>query len=132
MNEVIVNEAMDVAALDQFSLPSASPAADIIDKPCRLRAIAAVILPPPRQFAADRARRAAKKAPDRPLAQAAIMLGKNHATFLAAEVLASFVHRNILCPVGRGCCTCNLSLSSKCLLTNFCEYRITGINNWTG
>jgi hypothetical protein len=39
------------------------------------------------------------------------MFGVYHATFLAAEVLASSVHRNILCPKGRRCCTCNLSLS---------------------
>jgi len=40
------------------------------------------------------------------------MFGEYHATFLAAEVLALSVHRNILCPVGVRCCTCNLSLSS--------------------
>jgi hypothetical protein len=33
------------------------------------------------------------------------MLGKNHATFLAAEVIVSFVHCNILCPESRGFCT---------------------------
>ena len=34
-----------------------------------------------------------------------------HATFLAAEGLASSLHRDILCPKGPRCCTCNLSLS---------------------
>ena len=78
----------DVAALIQLVRAAASPAAHIIDQP------------PPRQFAANRVRRAAQKLPDRPLAAATNMFGENHATFLAAEVLASFVHRNILCPVG--------------------------------
>jgi hypothetical protein len=33
------------------------------------------------------------------------MLRQNHATFLTVEVLVSFIHRNILCPTGAGCCT---------------------------
>ena len=41
----------------------------------------------------------------RPLATASIMLCACRATFLAAEVLAASVHRNILCPEGAGCCT---------------------------
>jgi hypothetical protein len=40
------------------------------------------------------------------------MLGENHATFLAAEVLASSILRNIRCPMARECCSWNLSLSS--------------------
>ena len=66
MNQVIVPEPMDVAALNQLVRAAASPAAHIMDQP------------PPRQFAADRARRAAQKLPDRPLAFG----GKNvHWTF---------------------------------------------------
>ena len=42
---------------------------------------------------------------DHPQAAAFTMLGEDHATFLAAEVLASSFHRNILCPAGRGRCT---------------------------
>ena len=42
---------------------------------------------------------------DHPQAAALTMLGEDHAMFLAAEVLASSVHRNILCPAVRGCCT---------------------------
>jgi hypothetical protein len=79
MNEVSVNEPMDLAALDQLARASASRAAasraaasraaasraaDIIDKPRRLRAIATVVGTTPRQFAADRARRATQKLPD--------------------------------------------------------------------
>jgi len=78
MNQVIVPEPMDVAALSQLALAAASPAAHIINQPRRLRARAAVVLPPPRQFAANRARRAAQKLPDHPLAFG----GKNvHWTF---------------------------------------------------
>ena len=78
MNQVIVPEPMDVAALSQLARTSTSPAAHIMDQPRRLRAIAAVVLPPPRQFAANRARRAAQKLPDHPLAFG----GKNvHWTF---------------------------------------------------
>ena len=57
------------------------------------------------------------------------MLGEYHATFLAAEVLASSVHRNILCPTGRGCCTCNLSLRISVIATHFKidEARAKGI-----
>ena len=78
MNQVVVHEPMDVAALSQLALAAASPAAHIMDKPRCLWAIAAVVLPPPRQLAANRARRAAQKLPDRPLAFG----GKNvHWTF---------------------------------------------------
>jgi hypothetical protein len=34
-----------------------------------------------------------------------LMFGENHATYFTVEVLASSVHRNILCPVGCRCCT---------------------------
>ena len=64
MNEVIVNEPIGRAALDQLSRASASRAADIIDKPRRVRTIGAVFLSPTRQFAADRARWALQKLPD--------------------------------------------------------------------
>ena len=78
MNQVIVPEPMDVAVLNQLVRTSTSPAAHIMDQPRCLRAIAAVVLPPPRQFAANRAGRATKKAPDHPLAFG----GKNvHWTF---------------------------------------------------
>ena len=117
MNKVVVHEPMDRATLLQLVRAAASPAAHIMDKPRCLWAIAAVVLPPPRQFTANRAGRATKKAPDHPLAAATIMLGEYHATFLAAEVLALSVHRNILCPVGVRCCTCNLSLSCSSDLT---------------
>ena len=74
MNEVVVHEPMDRAALNQLVRAATSCPVHIMDQP------------PPRQFAADRARRAAQKLPDRPLAAAAVMLGKNNATFLSAEM----------------------------------------------
>ena len=78
MNQVIVPEPMDVAVLNQLVRTSTSPAAHIINQPRGLRTRAAVVLPPPRQFAANRARRAAQKQPDHPLAFG----GKNvHWTF---------------------------------------------------
>src|SRR5680860_1404319 len=100
MKEVIMNDPMKCAALDQLSRAAASRAAGVIHKPCSLRTIDAAFLPTPRQLAADRARRALQKLPVRPLAAAPIMFGEYHATFLAAEVLVSSVHRNILCPLG--------------------------------
>jgi len=109
---MVVHGAVQGAAFDQLALAPTACAAIIIHTPRRLRAIGAILLPPARQFPADRARRAAKKTPDRPLATASIVLGEYHATFLATEVLASSVHRNILCPTGRGCCTGNLRLSA--------------------
>jgi len=86
MNEVAVHEPMDRAALNQLALAPTSRAANIIDKPRHLRAIAAVVLQTPCQLTADGARRSAQKLPDRPLAAAAVMLGKNNATFLSAEM----------------------------------------------
>ena len=78
MNQVVVHEPMDVAALIQLAFAPTAGQAHIMDQPRRLRARAAVVLPPPRQFAANRARRAAQKLPDRPLAFG----GKNvHWTF---------------------------------------------------
>ena len=129
MNQVIVHEPMDVAALNQLVRAATSCPAHIMDQPRRLWAIAAVVLTPPRQFAANRARRAAQKLPDHPLTAATNMFGEYHATFLAAEVLASSVHRNILCPTGRGCCTCNLSLRISVIATHFKidEARAKGI-----
>ena len=56
MNQVIVPELMDVAALNQLVRAATSCPVHIMDQP------------PPRQFAADRARRAAQKLPDHPLA----------------------------------------------------------------
>jgi len=97
-----LNEPMNLGALCQLALAAASRAADLTDKPRHLRAIASVILPTPRQFPADRARGAALNGTDHPLTATTFMLGENHATFLAAEVLASSVHRNILCPAGCG------------------------------
>jgi hypothetical protein len=61
-------------------------------------------MPTPRQLTADRARRAMQKLADQPLTATPIMLGEYHATVLAAEVLASYVHRNIQCPKGLECC----------------------------
>ena len=51
------------------------------------------------------------------LAAASVMLGEYHATFLAAEVLASPVHRNILCPEGVRCCTWNSGLGCPTMAT---------------
>ena len=70
-------------------------------------------MPNARQLAENRAGGTAKKPTDALLAIAPLMLGEDHATFLAAEMLASSVHRNIIRPTGSGCCTWNLSL--RCL-----------------
>lgn len=93
------------AALDEPATTPAARSTFIIHAPRRRRAVGAILLPTTRQLAADRAGRTAKKPTDALLAGAAFMLGENHATFLAAEVLASSVHRNILCPAGFRCCT---------------------------
>jgi hypothetical protein len=105
MNEMIMHEAMQRAAFDQPATTPAARSARIIHTPRGCGAVRAIVQPTTRQLPADRAGRAAKKATNALLAIASVMLGENHATFLAAEVLASSVHRNILCPVGSGCCT---------------------------
>ena len=105
MNEMVVNKAMKRTALDQPAAASAARPALVIHTPRCHGAVGPIHLPPARQFPTDRAGRPVKNGPDHPLAAASTMLGEDHATFLAAEVLASSVHRNILCPVGRGCCT---------------------------
>jgi len=112
MNEMAVYEGMGRTTYHQLAGAPTSRAPNVVNQPRRLRAIGTVILTTPRQFPANRARRPVKKHPDRLLAAAPVMFGEYHATFLAAEVLASSVHRNILCPKGRRCCTCNLSLRS--------------------
>jgi pimeloyl-ACP methyl ester carboxylesterase len=112
MNEMVMHKAMKRTALDQPAAAAAARPALVIHAPGRRGAIGAVGLPSARKFPADRAGRPVKQPADRLLTAAATMLGKDHATFLAAEVLASSVHRNILRPVGHGCCTSNLSLSS--------------------
>jgi hypothetical protein len=114
MNEMAVYEGMGRTTYHQLAGAPTSRAPNVVNQPRRLRAIGTVILTTPRQFPANRARRPVKKHPDRLLAAAPVMFGVYHATFLAAEVLASSVHRNILCPKGRRCCTCNLSL--RCTL----------------
>lgn len=105
MNEMVMHEAMKRAALDQSARASAARAAFGIDTPRLRRTVRPIRLPPARQLPADRAGGAAEKSTDRLLATATVLLGKDHATFLAAEVLASSVHRNTLCPSGSGCCT---------------------------
>jgi hypothetical protein len=105
MNKVIMHKLIGCAALNQPAATSAARSARVIHPPRRRGAIGAIPLPTARQLAADRAGRAAKKPTDRLLAAAATILCENHATFLAAEVLASSVHRNTLCPSGHGCCT---------------------------
>jgi len=98
MNKMAVHEAMGRLALDQLASAPTSRPAKVVNQPSRLRATGAIVLTTPRQFPANRARGPVKKHPDRLLAAAPVMFGKYHATFLAAEALASSVHRNILCP----------------------------------
>ena len=71
-----------------------------MNRPSELRVIAGLAMPTPRQLPPDRAGRAAQHQTDLSKAAAPPILGQNHATFLAAEVLVSSVHRNILCPAG--------------------------------
>jgi hypothetical protein len=104
MHELAMNETIKIAPLHKLAFAAAARAPGITGLPRHLRAIAAVFLPTSRQLTADRARRAMQKLADRPLAAASIMLGEYHATVLAAEVLASYVHRNILGPKGSECC----------------------------
>jgi len=81
-----VREAIERAALDQ---PAVSPAAH--------------------EIPVDHIVLATRKPIDRPLTAPAFVLGEDHATPLDAEVLASSVHPNILCPKGPGCRTWNFS-----------------------
>jgi hypothetical protein len=104
MHKLAMDEAIEIAPLHKLAFAAATRAPGIIGLPSRLRAIAAVFMPTPRQLTANRACRAMQKLADQPLTAASIMLGEYHATVLAAEVLASYVHRNILCPKGGWCC----------------------------
>jgi hypothetical protein len=90
MYELAMNEMIKIAPLHKLAFAVAARATGIIGLPRRLRAIAAVFLPTSRQLTADRARRAMQKLADQPLT--------------AAEVLASYIHRNILRPKGGWCC----------------------------
>jgi hypothetical protein len=103
MNEMIVNKAMKSAVFGQSATTPAAGSPFIIHAPRCRWAVGAIPLPTARQLTANRAGGTAKKPTDALLAVAAFMLGKNHTTFLAAEVLASSVHRNILSPTGSGC-----------------------------
>jgi hypothetical protein len=105
MNEMVVHKPICRPTVQQLWLAPTTYAAGIIDLPLQHRAVGPIRLPPARQFSADRAGRTAKKPPHRPLAAAPTMLGEDHAALLAAEMLASSVHRNILRPSGSGCCT---------------------------
>jgi len=96
---------VEVVPLDQVAFTPTAYAALIIDAPRRLRAVTTIVLPTTRELPANGAGGAAQKSADALLAIAPLMLGENHATFLTVEVLASSVHRNILCPVGFRCCT---------------------------
>jgi hypothetical protein len=104
MYQLAMNETIKIAPLHKLAFAAAARAPGIIRLPRRLRAIAAVFLPTSRQLTADSARWAMQKLADRPLAAASLMLGEYHAPVLAAEVLASYVHRTILCPKGSECC----------------------------
>jgi hypothetical protein len=99
-----MHEAIQIASLGKLALAAATPAAGFIDAPSRLRAIAAVFLPTSRQLTADRARRTANKSTDQPLAVTPNVFSAHHATVLAAEVVALYIHRNILCPKDGWCC----------------------------
>jgi hypothetical protein len=105
MNEMIVDKAMKRTAFGQPATTSAAGPALIIHAPRRRGAVGGIPLPTARQLAANRASGTAQKPTDALLAIASFMLGENHATFLAAEVLASSVHCNILRPSGSRCCT---------------------------
>ena len=102
MNEVVVNKTMKRAALGQPATTPTARSAFVIHTPRCRGAIGPIDSLPTRQFPPYRTGRATEKPTNALLAIASIMLGENHATFLAAEVLASSVHRNILCPVGGG------------------------------
>ena len=100
--------------LDQLLPPSAPLAARPVSVPAKLRAmrpggVSSRTATP--QFPPDGRGAAPQQCPDRPKARPAPKLRHNHATFLAIEVLVSFVHRNIPCPLGGRCRTSNLSLS---------------------
>jgi hypothetical protein len=105
MYKFAVNKAVEVATLNQLAFAPTASTALIIDTPRRLRAVTAIVLPTTRKFPADCAGGPAKKPTDALLTVATLMLGENHATFLAVEVLTFSVHRNILCPAGFRCCT---------------------------
>ena len=102
MHQFAANPIVQRAALNQLGARPAQKPSRIMNRAGHLRVIGRIAQPPPRQFPPDRAGRAAQQPADLPQARPAPMLRQNHATFLAVEVLASSVHRNILSPAGRG------------------------------
>jgi hypothetical protein len=102
------HKVMKPPTLDQLQPPSAPLAARPVSVPATLRAIRLgefSLRTATHQFPPDGRGAAPQQQADRPKARPPPMLRQNHATFLAVEVLVSFVHRNILCPMGAGCCT---------------------------
>jgi hypothetical protein len=75
MYQLAMNETIKIAPLHKLAFAAATRAPGIIGLPSRLRAIAAVFMPTPRQLTADRACRAMQKLADQPLTAAPIMLG---------------------------------------------------------
>ena len=108
MDQLASYKAMQPATLNQLVPSSAPLTARPISLCGKVRAIGLgsfSVWTAPKQFPTDRRGAASQQQADRSKARPAPMLRQNHATFLAVEVLVSFVHRNILCPLGAGCCT---------------------------
>ncbi len=108
MDQIAPHPVIKPTAAGELVPPSAALAARTISGTATLRAIrlgGLSIRTAPQKFPTDRRGAAPQQNADRPKARPAPVLRQNHATFLAVEVLVSSVHRNILCPAGRGCCT---------------------------
>ena len=108
VDQLAPHKIMQPAAESKLLPPSAALAARQIPRPAKLRAIGLGgqrIRTATPQFPADRRGAAPQKHADPPQARPAPMLRQNHAAFLTVEMLVSSVHRNILCPAGRGRCT---------------------------
>ena len=108
MDQFAPHKVMQPPTLDQLAPPSTPLAQHPVPVRAKLRAIRPGLVSlrtATPQFSPDGRGAAPQQQADRPKARPAPMLRQNHATFLAVQVLVSFVHRNILCPEGRGCCT---------------------------
>ena len=108
MDQLALHKVMKPTATGQLATSSAPLAARPISVPATLHAIRLgrfSLRAATQQFPPDRRGATPQQQANRPKARPAQMLRQNHATFLTVKVLVSFVHRNILCPTGAGCCT---------------------------
>ena len=108
VDQLAPHKVIQPAAAGKLSPPSVALAARPIPRPAQLREVGLGrqrIRTATPKFPPDHRGSASQKQADRPNARPAPTLSQNHAAFFTVEMLLPSVHRNILCPAGRRCCT---------------------------